>query len=348
MSDISTDLQQQVQTAHAEHTALRIQGGNSKHFYGNPVDAEPLSLGPHSGILSHEPTELVLTARAGTPLGEIESTLARHGQMLSFEPPHFDGTATLGGAIAAGLGGPRRPWGGAPRDSVLGVKVLDGQGQILSFGGQVMKNVAGYDVSRLMAGSLGALGAILEVSLKVLPAPAKTRTLGLQMSRAGALREMRELSRKPIPLSGACYLDDHLYLRLSGSHASVNAWKQKIGGEEIAENSTFWQRLRDHQLDFFQTGEPLWRLSLAATSPRLACEQQSLLDWAGAQRWVFSDQDAISVREQVAEQGGHATLFRGHTGGDAFQAMDPLMLALQRRLKARFDPHGIFNPGRML
>jgi glycolate oxidase FAD binding subunit len=159
---------------------------------------------------------------------------------------------------------------------------------------------------------------------------------------------MRELSRKPLPLSGACYLDGQLHIRLSGSHASVNAWRQRIGGESIAAHNTFWQRLRDHQLDFFESEQTLWRLSVAGNTPRLACEQNSLLDWAGAQRWVFSDQDDASIREQVAEHAGHATAFRGQAGDSAFHPMDPLMLALQRRLKERFDPKGIFNPGRML
>jgi glycolate oxidase FAD binding subunit len=347
MSDSGERLIQQVQAAYAERTALRIQAGNSKAFLGNPVAGEVLDVAPHRGIVSHEPTELVLTAMAGTPLVEIESALAEHGQMLSFEPPHFDGNATIGGAVAAGLGGPRRPWGGAPRDQVLGVKLLDGRGQVLNFGGQVMKNVAGYDISRLMAGSFGELGVILEVSLKVLPAPAKTRTLTLQMPRKDALRKMRELSRQPLPLSGACHLDGKLYLRLSGSHASVNAWRQRIGGEKVAENTTFWQRLRDHKLDFFRREQTLWRLSLAGNAPQLDCEEHSLLDWAGAQRWIFTPADEHSVREQVAAHGGHAQAFRNANGIDAFQPMNPLMLQLHQRLKARFDPHNILNPGRL-
>jgi len=348
MGDISEHLREQVREAQAQHMALRIVGGNSKHFYGNPVQGEQLDVSAHSGIISHEPTELVLTARGGTPLREVEATLAEHGQMLSFEPPHFDGNATLGGAIAAGLGGPRRPWGGAPRDLVLGVKLLDGQGQILNFGGQVMKNVAGYDISRLLAGSLGELGVILEVSLKVLPAPAKSRTLVLEMKREEALRQMRELSRKPLPLSGACHLDGQLYLRLAGSHASVNAWKRRIGGEEAAEHNTFWQRLRDHQLDFFQSEQTLWRLSLAGNTPQLACEQLSMLDWAGAQRWFYSSHDEKSIRDEVAAHRGHAQAFRNANGISVFHPMDPLMLALQQRLKARLDPQGILNPGRLL
>lgn len=348
MGDIAQQLQEMVRAATADQRPLRLRGGDSKAFYGNPVEGETLDIGGHSGIVSHEPTELVLTARGGTPLTDIEAVLAQHGQMLSFEPPHFNGGATLGGAIASGLGGPRRPWGGAPRDLVLGVKLIDGQGQILNFGGQVMKNVAGYDISRLMAGSLGTLGVLLEISLKVLPAPSKARTLVLEMGRDAAVRRMRELVRQPLPLSGSCHHEGRLYLRLSGSHASVNAWKTRIGGEESAENNTFWQRLRDHQLDFFaRSGKNLWRLSLAGNTPRLDCEQEVITDWAGAQRWVFSDSDSKTIREQAAAHGGHAEVFRRHGSNEAFQTMNPPMLELHRRLKQRFDPHGILNPGRL-
>jgi len=347
MADIAAQLQDSVRAAIADRRPLRLHGGDSKAFYGNPVQGQPLGLSGHRGIISHEPTELVLTARAGTPLLEIEQRLAEQGQMLSFEPPHFGGGATIGGAVASGLGGPRRPWGGAPRDQVLGTRVLDGQGRILGFGGQVMKNVAGYDVSRLMAGSLGTLGILLEVTLKVLPAPPLSRTLILEMDREAAVSRMRELARQPVPLSGACHLDGRLYLRLSGSEASVNAWAGRIGGEMAAAHNTFWQRLRDQQLDFFQRDRPLWRLSLAAATPRLACEQEVLTDWAGAQRWVYTDLDADAVRAEIAQHQGHAQLFRNAGTLDCFQRLTPLMLTLHRRLRQRFDPHGILNPGRI-
>ena len=312
MADIAVQLQERVRAAAADRQPLRLHGGNSKAFYGNPVQGQPLDLSGHSGIVSHEPTELVLTARAGTPLLEVEQRLAEQGQMLSFEPPHFAGGATIGGAVASGLGGPRRPWGGAPRDQVLGTRVLDGQGRILGFGGQVMKNVAGYDVSRLMAGSMGTLGVLLEVTLKVLPAPPLSLTLILEMDRDEAVTRMRELARQPVPLSGACHLDGRLYLRLSGSEASLNAWAGRIGGEAAAVHNTFWQRLRDQQLDFFQRDRPLWRLSLAAATPRLACEQEVLTDWAGAQRWVYTDLPADAVRAETAQHQGHAPVSYTH------------------------------------
>lgn len=347
MGDISQQLCEQVSAAAQRGEALRLRGGDSKAFYGNPVDGKPLDLVGHTGIVSHEPTELVLTARAGTPLKQIETTLAEHGQALAFEPPHFDGSPTLGGAVSTGLAGPGRPWGGAPRDHVLGVKLLDGQGRTLVFGGQVMKNVAGYDISRLLAGSQGTLGILLEISLKVLPAQPKTRTLVLEMDRDAAVRRMRELARQPVPLSGACHHNNLLRLRLSGAHASVNAWRKRIGGEQGAEQNTFWQRLRDQRLDFFQQDRPLWRLSLAPASPRLRCEHEVITDWAGSQRWVYSDHDAAQVRAEVAEHRGHAEIFRHAGGQPVFQPMPEPMLALHRRLKARFDPRGIFNPGRL-
>lgn len=347
--DLTEALRQQVQDAAASGTPLRLHGHDSKAFLGNPSKGEPLDLSGHRGIVNYEPTELVITARAGTPLSEIEAALAEHGQMLSFEPPHFSDKGTLGGAIAAGLAGPARPWGGAPRDLVLGVRLLDGRGQVLRFGGQVMKNVAGYDISRLMAGSLGTLGILLEVSLKVLPAPAASATQVLELPRDAAMTKMRELARQPAPLSGACHLDGRLYLRLAGAQASVTAWQRRIGGETLAPNNTFWQHLRDHELDFFDRPDAtLWRLSLAPATPRLGCEDEVLLDWGGAQRWVYANTSAAQVRQLVAEAGGHAEVFRRPPDETApFQVLEPQLLALHRRLKERFDPAGIFNPGRL-
>ncbi len=344
--DLSTSLAAWVKDAAAQGRPLAISGLGGKAFYGHPVDGERLSLADHRGIVRYEPTELVLTARAGTPISQIEQLLAANGQMLAFEPPKFGGDASLGGAIASGLSGPRRPWGGAPRDHLLGVKLLDGQGRILRFGGEVMKNVAGYDVARLMAGALGTLGILLELSIKVLPTPAVERNLVLDLRRERAMQLMRDLARQPVPLSGACYLNERLYLRLSGNNASVDAWERQIGGERDADGQ-FWQRLRDQQINFFDDERPLWRLSLAPATPRLDCEQQTLIDWAGAQRWTYSGSDAAAIRSQVAEVGGHATLFR-HNADDVpvFHPVDPVRERLHRGLKQTFDPRGVLNPGR--
>ena len=344
--DLSQALADQVGDAAKKRQALAIVGRGSKAFYGHAVEGESLSLAEHRGIVSYEPTELVLTARAGTPVSEIAQALAENGQMLAFEPPDFDGEPSLGGAVASGLGGPRRPWGGAPRDLLLGVKLLDGRGRIMRFGGEVMKNVAGYDVSRLMAGALGTLGVLLEISIKVLPAPAVERNLVLNLPRERATQLMRDLARQPAPLSGVCHLDDRLYLRLSGNAASVAAWEKQIGGDGGA-GAGFWQQLRDHKLAFFDDERPLWRLSLAPAGPRLECEQQVLIDWAGAQRWVYSNLDAGEIRDQAAKVGGHAILFRHGDGNTpVFHPLDPVRERLHRGLKQTFDPDGILNPGR--
>ncbi len=349
MSDAAAALQQVVTQASADRSALHLRGSGSKCFLGNPVQGQVLDLKQHHGVVSYEPTELVLTARGGTPLAEVEDLLRESGQHLSFDPPRFQGEGTLGGAIGAGLGGPGRPWGGAPRDVLLGVKLLDGRGQIMRFGGEVMKNVAGYDISRLMAGALGTLGILLEVSLKVLPGPVERDTRVLEMNRGRAIARLRELCRQAIPLDGACHYNGQLYLRLSGSHASIKAWRQRIGGEALAEHSTFWQRLRDHELSYFrQQDTTLWRLSLPPATASLECEQDSLLDWAGAQRWLMSSLPAEQIREQVRISGGHAEVFRrGRDETTPFQVMPEPLLALHRRLKQRFDPHGILNPGRL-
>ncbi len=345
-ADLTSDLKARVLDAAEQGHALELQGGNSKAFYGRAVDAQPLDLSGHRGVVDYEPTELVLTARGGTPIQEIESLLAENGQMLSFEPPLFTDTATLGGAIASGLGGPRRPWGGAPRDLVLGVKLLDGVGQVMSFGGQVMKNVAGYDVSRLMAGALGTLGALLEISIKVLPRPPVERTLVLEKERDGALGLMRRYANKPAPLSGACHFDDRLFLRLTGNEAGVEEWASRIGGE--ASDNDFWADLRDHRLEFFRDSQPLWRLSLPPASPRLHCERAVIIDWGGAQRWLRCEDPAEQIRNQAETLGGHATLFRhGDRQGQVFQPLDPVRHRLHQGLKKTFDPKGILNPGRL-
>lgn len=345
--DFTKELVDQVRAAADAGTALRIVGGDSKAFYGRQTDGVPLETMNHHGIVTYDPTDLVITARAGTSLNEIVSALAEKGQMLPFDPPRFGEHATLGGAVAAGLAGPGRPWRGAPRDLVLGVKVLDGKGQVQQFGGQVMKNVAGYDVARLMAGAMGTLGVLLEISLKVLPAPAAERTLVLEMDRERGLQKMRELAALPTPLAGACHLQDRLYLQLSGNASGVAAWEKQIGGEHGG-GENFWQRLRDHELDFFRQDAPLWRISLPPATGCRDYDADALTDWGGAQRWLYTDMDAQHIREEVARHGGHAILFRGgDRHGEVFQPLDPVTRRLHEGLKRTFDPQGIFNPGRM-
>jgi glycolate oxidase FAD binding subunit len=260
MADLEAYLQERVRLALAARTPLCIQGGGSKAFYGRHCDAEPLQVAAHSGVISYEPSELVLTARAGTRLAELEALLAENRQLFPFEPPFFSPAATLGGMVAAGLSGPRRPWWGSVRDAVLGVKLLNGQGEILRFGGQVMKNVAGYDLSRLMAGALGTLGLLLEVSVKVLPRPATERTLAFELDAPGAANKVLEWGRQPWPLSATLYHQGRLHVRLCGGEQGVAAALEALGGEES--DNAIWKETREQTLPFFQTEAPLWRISL--------------------------------------------------------------------------------------
>jgi glycolate oxidase FAD binding subunit len=337
---------ERVRGAAADGNPLRLRGGGSKDFYGQRPVGEPVDTRGYRGIVSYEPTELVVTARCGTPLAELEAELARRRQMLAFEPPRF-GAATLGGCIAAGLSGPRRRQVGAARDFVLGARLLDGRGRLLDFGGQVMKNVAGYDVSRLLCGSLGTLGLIAEVSLKVLPLPAAECTLALELDEAEALARMREWGRLPLPVSATAWCGGLLRVRLSGARAAVDAARQRLGGTP-EETGDFWSRLREQAHDFFAGDErPLWRIALPVTAPPLALGD-TLIERSGGQRWLRGELPAPQLRARVQALGGSATLFRGGDKGDgAFTPPSPALLRLHRNLKREFDPAGIFNPGRL-
>lgn len=347
-ADVSAALQDMLREAIAQRIPLRIVGGDTKSFYGRVTQGECRSVAGHRGVVSYEPTELVITARAGTPLADIEALLAEHGQMLPFEPPHFAVGSTLGGTIASGLSGPRRPYAGSVRDFVLGITVLTGKGEILRFGGQVMKNVAGFDVSRLLAGSLGTLGILLEISLKVLPRPELEQTLLFECSDAQAIQRCNDWAGQPLPLSATVFDNGWLYLRLSGSAVAVHAARGKLGGDAIADATIFWTKIRDHRHPFFQDDAPLWRLSLPAATHPLDLPGDWLLDWGGAQRWLKTPATATEVRAAAARAGGHATLFRGgDRQGEIFHPLSPALAAVQRRLKVAFDPQGILNPGRM-
>lgn len=349
-------LQERIREAVRSRTALRIRAGGSKDFYGNTGAGELLDPRSHRGIVAHEPTELVITARAGTPLVELEEVLEASGQMLAFEPPHFGANATLGGCVAAGLSGPRRAAAGALRDFVLGVKLLSGRAEVLRFGGTAMKNVAGYDVSRLLAGSLGTLGVILEVSLKVLPKPELEATLRFEMDEAAALRRMNELGGQPLPISASAWRDGGdagagiLHIRLSGSRPGVESACARLGGERLDEESgaAFWQGLREHSDPFFATKAPLWRLGLPSSAAAVGLEGARLTEWGGAQRWLHSQLPAAEIRKRAQALGGHATLFRGGDRREGvFTPLSAPVMAIHRRLKAEFDPAGILNPGRM-
>jgi glycolate oxidase FAD binding subunit len=346
--DIPSQFTQAIRDAVSAARPVCIRGGGTKDFYGGIPQGERLSTASYRGIVSYEPTELVITARCGTPLAEIEQTMHERGQMLAFEPPHFGADATIGGCVAAGLSGPRRPYAGAVRDFVLGVRVLDGRGDALQFGGQVMKNVAGYDVSRLMAGSLGTLGVILDVSLKALPSPVSEVTLRREHRQADAIRLMNEWAGKPLPISATCHVANVLYVRLSGAAAAVRAAREIIGGEQHEDGPVFWRALREHQLAYFADAHRLWRLSVKSSAPPLNVAGEQLVEWGGALRWLRSQADANTVRETAKAAGGHATLFRStDKSAGVFTPLSPALEKIHRRLKQALDPAGIFNPGRL-
>jgi FAD/FMN-containing dehydrogenase len=345
-----------VRDAAAHRRPLRLVGGGTKDFHGGALKGEPLDLKPLAGISAYEPTELVVTVRGGTPLAELEAALAEKSQCLPFEPPRFGPSGTVGGMVAAGLAGPARAAVGGVRDYVLGATIVNGRGEVLSFGGQVMKNVAGYDVSRALAGSMGQLGVIAEVSLKVLPVAPGRLTLRFDMDQANALRHLNEWAGQPLPLSASAWWDGALVLRLQGAQAAVAAAAQRLGGEAIPPQLAdhFWDELRDQRDEFFRLadgavaqGARLWRLSVAPTAPRIELTGDQLVEWGGGQRWLVSDAPPAAVRAAAAEALGHATVWRGDKSAGAFHPLPPVQQRLQRALKAAFDPEGLFNPGRL-
>ena len=354
-----------VNSARSAGAQLCIRGGGSKDFYGEALQGELLDTRVLEGISSYEPTELVVTARCGTSLAELEAVLAEKGQCLPFEPPHFGEPAaptrargaTVGGMVAAGLSGPSRAAVGSVRDFVLGATLLNGNGEVLTFGGQVMKNVAGYDVSRLLAGSLGTLGVILETSLKVTPMAAATLTLRLEMDQANALDKLNTWAGQPLPLNASAWWDGNLIVRLRGALAAVQAARTLLGGDIVQPEfaSPFWEGLRNHDDEFFVkaraaigTGAALWRLSVPQTAPPLALSGELMLEWGGAQRWLCSAAPAALIRDAAAKVGGHATLFAAHDkSAGAFAPLRSPLDRIHRELKKSFDPSGLFNPGRL-
>jgi glycolate oxidase FAD binding subunit len=350
MTDVVKSLAETIRAAAESGRRLRLRGGGTKDFYGQSLEGDVLDARGHTGIVAYEPTELVVTVRGGTRLAELEAALAEKRQMLPFEPPHFGRDATIGGAVAAGLSGPRRQSAGALRDFVLGVRILDGRGRDLSFGGQVMKNVAGYDVSRLMAGSLGTLGLILEVSLKVLPVPVAEATLRLELPEDKAIETMNRWGGKPLPVSATAWAGGDLGVRLSGAEAAVRAARGKIGGELVdsAQAAAFWTGIREQTDPFFRGDVPLWRVSVPSTAPPLGLPGAQLVEWGGSLRWLKTGADARLTRELVAKAGGHAALFRGGDKSQGvFQPLAPAVARIHANLKREFDPHGILNRGRM-
>lgn len=346
-----------VRAAAGAGRALRLRGGGGKDFYGQSLEGEVLDTRDYVGIVEYDPTELVVTARCGTPLPQLEAALAAKQQMLACECPHFGPYATLGGAVAAGLSGPGRQAAGSVRDFVLGAKLMDGRGEVLNFGGRVMKNVAGYDVSRVLAGSLGTLGLILEVSLKTLPLPVATTTLSFELPEDRLIHTLNQWGGKPLPVSASAWDDGVLCLRLSGAAAAVRTACDTLGGERIDEDKAapYWQGVREQTDVFFGHGDaplwPLWRVSLPSATPPLKLPGEQLIEWGGALRWLKTGADAATIRAAAAKAGGHATLFRGSDDLKAmagvFQPLPAALMKIHRGLKAQLDPAGIFNRGRM-
>jgi glycolate oxidase FAD binding subunit len=355
-------LQPLIERVHAARDAgaqLDIRGGGTKYFYGETPRGEPFDVTGLAGISSYEPTELVVTARCGTPLAELEATLAERGQCLPFEPPHFGAAATVGGMVASGLAGPARSAVGSVRDYVLGATLLNGRAEVVSFGGQVMKNVAGYDVSRLLAGSMGILGVILEVSLKVLPIAPATATLRFQMNRGEALDKLNTWAGQPLPLNASAWWEDTLIVRLRGALAAVESAIATLGGDLIegAHALPFWEGLREHTDEYFvaarqavDSGDAvrLWRLSLPQTAPPLALSGEQMIEWGGAQRWLCTAAPATQVRDAATQAGGHATLFNARDkSAGVFAPLKSPLDRIHRELKKAFDPNGVFNPDRL-
>jgi len=357
-------LVERVRAALTDARPVRLRGGGTKDFYGQALHGEVLETGTLSGIVLYEPSELVVTARAGTPLTDLQAMLAEQGQWLAFDPPHFGPGATVGGMLAAGLSGPSRASVGAVRDYVLGVQMLNGRAELLQFGGQVMKNVAGYDVSRLLCGSLGTLGMVTEVSLKVLPRPLAQATLRFAIDQAGALKQLQRWAGQPLPLRASCWVRDAgqelLYVRLAGARAAVDAAVRTMGGlqEDDARMDADWVALREQTLPFFalEADQCLWRLSVPDTAPELPLPpeaQAELHEWGGALRWVKAPRSAMAaLRALASNAGGSATLFRhaaspGLQDTPVFQPLAEPLLRIHRALKQQFDPQGIFNPSRL-
>jgi len=346
-----------VQAARVHQTPLEIRGGGTKRFYGEAPAGELLDVTGLAGISSYEPSELVVTVRAGTPLAELEAALETQGQCLPFEPPRFSAGGTVGGMVAAGLSGPARANVGSVRDHLLGVTLLNGGAEILTFGGQVTKNVAGYDVSRLIAGSWGILGIVCEVSLKVLPIVPAGATLSFEWDEIRALAQLNRWASQPLPITASSWHDGRLNLRLGGARAAVSAACGKLGGMQLDPDEAlrWWSSVRDHTQDFFlladadlARGECLWRLSLPATTAPIQLPGREFIEWHGAQRWWRGTIEASDVRKLATAAGGHATLVRGaDKSAGAFTPVSDVLMRIHRGLKQALDPAGIFNPGRL-
>lgn len=341
--------QEQIRQAVAAKQKLRIVGGNSKSWYGNSQalgQAQELNTSAYGGIIEYEPTELFIRVRAGTRLDAVQRLLDQHGQMFAFEPPRFADTATIGGMVSAGLSGPRRAYAAAIKDHVLGVTMLNGRAELLRFGAKVIKNVAGYDISRLMVGALGSLGLLLDVTLKVVPKPQAESSVIFAMSEVDALHQLNRWAGQALPISASCYHAGRLSLRLSGAQAAVKAAQDQLGGQVMLDDRDFWTSVREQQHHFFLP-EPdlcLWRLSLPSTAPALPLRSKSLIEWGGAQRWLWTHEDMSKIKELAQRLGGHATMFRyAPADTEVFTALPSAIAKIEDGLRLAFDPHAVFQ-----
>ncbi|MDE0412598.1 MAG: glycolate oxidase subunit GlcE [Gammaproteobacteria bacterium] len=348
MTDIRELIASRVKDACEKGCALKIHAGNTKDFYGRNIKGIPLSLSEHTGIVEYEPSELYITARSGTPLKEIEHVIEKEKQILPCEPPHFGAAATVGGMVAAGLSGPRRVSSGAIRDCILGVEIINGKGEYLQFGGKVMKNVAGYDVSRLMCGALGTLGILMSVTLRLLPKPVSEQTLAFPLNTSEAIQKMNSWTRTPMPITGTFHDSKNLYIRLAGSRSTIEKCAEILGGDMVDRSHAFWSDVKEQAIDFFMTDKPIWRIQVPPNTTPLKISGSSLLEWNGALRWYASETEASEIRRITEQAGGHACLFRRRSGTeDIFHPLSPHLLEIHRRLKRAFDPNGILNPGKI-
>ena len=372
------ELRQAVEWALNEGATLDVRGQGSKLALGKPMHCDQvLDLSGISGIVDYAPEELVVTLRAGTPMREVEALLAQRNQMLAFEPPDLgpllgreEGQGTLMGAVMGNLAGPRRISAGAARDHLLGFSGVNGRGEAFKSGGKVMKNVTGYDLSKLLAGSWGTLAVLDQVSVKVLPAPDQTRTLLLLgLSDDAAVKAMCVAMGSSHEVSGAAHVDGRTALRLEGVAPSVEArlkgLRELLGGrmEELGtlESRAFWREVRDAVPFAAAQDAVVWKISCAPTEgaavvARIKAQRpaaRAFYDWSGGLIWLAlppsDDADQAIVRGALA--GGHATLIRAaetmRVRSAVFQPQPPALAALTARVKESFDPKGIFNPGRM-
>ncbi len=341
------DLQDQVRAAVASKRPLCIVGGNSKRSLGREPQGDPIDMSAWSGVVDYQPSELVITVRAGTTISDLRQVLAQQDQVLASEPPEFGGKATVGGTLACNLSGPSRPWHGSIRDHVLGVRIINGKGEHLRFGGQVMKNVAGYDVSRLQAGAMGTLGILTEVTLKVVPRPEATITVRRTIAASDALRVMNEICGRPLPVSGACWYDGDMHVRLAGPASVIAAAAGEIEGN-ILPDDDFWSRLREIDMPFFTDARDLWCISLRSTHSHFMQDKDWLIDWRGARRWLAASCDRDMLVDQAGEAGGELWQLRGaEEGADVFPERSDAYRRMMLRLKRALDPAGVFNPGRL-